>query len=153
MRQQERMSDSKRTPDVAQETPNDIDVQVCATIAAGLTEQYKAELGDDERFTILAKEGKDAAYLRAWVGDERHIVEFELFVRGVAGEGLEGALGPAVDFLDGVLAEFFEEQRDASLPLDFVGHPYDDTVVFARQEKRDLLAEAEAEKWLNAEEV
>lgn len=153
MRHAGRMSDTKQAPNVAQETPSDIDPELCSTIAAGLTEQYKSELQTGERFTILAKEGKDAAYLRAWVGDERHVVEFELFVRGVAGEGLEGALGPAVDFLDGVLAEFFEEQRDASLPLDFVGHPYDDTVVFARQEKRDLLAEAEAEKWLKAEEV
>ncbi len=101
----------------------------------------------------MAKEGPKAGYVRAWVGDETPVVQFELFVRDVPGAGLEGPLGPAVDFLDGVLAEFFEEDRDASLPLDFVGHPYDDTVVFARQEKRDLLAEADAEKWLNAEEV
>ena len=146
------MITGKKVPPPApdRETPHDVDSELVTSIADGFTEQYGHLLDEDERIAVIAREGPRAAYLRVRVGDVRHVVEFEVFVRDVAGAGLEGALGPAVDFLDGVLTEFFDEDRDASLPLDYVGHPYDDTVVYARQETRDLLAEAEAEKWLNA---
>ncbi len=147
------MSNSKRVPDSDSETPTQAPKALGEKIEAAIQARYEANLDANEAIRLLIKTGQKAAYVRARVGDGQRVMEFEVFVRDVAGPALDGALGPAVDFLDSVLEQYFDADRDAYLPIDYVGHPYEDTVVFARQQARDLVAEAEADKWLNPPEA
>lgn len=146
------MTDVK-APAPEQETPEPLPATLLRELEGALQRAHQASLEGDEGIRLEGREGPRAGWLLARVGEEGRPWEFELFVRDVAGEGLDGPLGVLLDFLDGVLTEFFEADRDAWLPLDFVGHPYElggglTCVVFARGTRRDLDAEAAADRLL-----
>jgi len=124
---------------------------IAGDVEAALALRYGKELQAGETIRIEASTGPGSAFVRASVGPEARPHRFEVFARGIPGEGLDGALGVVLDFLDGALTEYFDEHRDAYLPLDFVGHPYEGHVVFARSELRDLEAEAAARALLGDE--
>ena len=131
------------------ETPTSILRALRSDLEAALFERHGGRLAKDETIRIDAQTGTGAAKVAATVGDARRGHVFEIFVRGVAGEPLEGALGLVVDYLDSVLEEWFAGEREGNLPLDFEGRPFENTIVFVRSEVHDWVAEAEAARWLD----
>lgn len=138
-------------PDPTREAPTPADEGLLRDLEALLHERYGATLVPDEQISVSARTGASAAWLRARVGDAERALEFELFTR--LGEPASSSedddlLAWLIDFLDGVLAEFFAADRDAYLPLDFTPHAFEGRWIFARSELRDFAAEAAANAWL-----
>ena len=138
-----------KPPAILKETPKKLSPQLTASLEEALHQRHGDFLEAGESIRVSARTGKKAAFLQARVGTDDIVMEFEVFARDVKGDALDCALGVIVDFLDGVLDEFFEEDRDAYLPLDYTAHPYetdDGTVyVLARQEGRNYKAEEAAD--------
>lgn len=142
-----------KPPQVQREAPESVPLSLLQDLETLLSQRYGGALEDGERIRVDAKTGAKAAWLQARVGTSDRGHEFELFTRDVADEGLDGALGLLVDFLDGVLEAFFAAARDAYLPLEFAARRFEDTLLFARSEYRDYTAEAAAEALLEGRTV
>lgn len=142
-----------QAPVVEQETPEPVSLALLYDLERLLAERFGGALEEHETISIDARTGPDAAWLRARVGDSDAGHEIELFVRHVSGEGLDGALGILVDFLDGVLEELFAAHRDAYLPLDFAERRFENHLVFTRSEFRHFAAEAAAEALLEGRTI
>lgn len=140
-------------PDVDRETPEAVPPHLLEDLEELLAERYGGALEEGEHIRVEARTGPRAAWLRARVGTLDKAHEIELFARDVKGDGLEGALGVLVDFLDGVLEELFAAGGDAYLPLDFTARRFDEHTVYARSEVRDFAAEAAAAALLEGRTV
>ncbi len=112
--------------------------------------------GADEALDVDAMVGPEAAIVVCVVGTARRAHELYVFTRSRAGGGLDGALGIAIDYIDGVLEEAIGSE-DAFLPLDWEGRPFDvdgeSCVVFVRGEVRDYVAEEAAAVLLGEEQA
>ena len=64
---------------------------------------------------------------------------------------LSEGLDVCVDFLDWYLAEYFREDRDAFLPLDWKAFRFGDLEVMARGDLRNALLDDLADAWLRGE--
>ncbi|MCP4502841.1 MAG: hypothetical protein GY822_23120 [Deltaproteobacteria bacterium] len=135
------MPRATRAPAILQETPKMLPEDMRRIIETGLNEKNATFLDEGERIRVAGRRGKKAAFLQARVGNETLVMQFEVFARDFKGTDFDGPVGAVVDFLDGVLDEYFDEDREAYLPLDFTAHPYENGFVFARQEKRNFAAE------------
>lgn len=150
MRQQhDPRAEPEPLPAPESEAPSPIDADLLAEVEEALVERHGDRLHDDETVRLEASAGARAAWLRARVGSDERGVEAELFMRGVEGEGLDGALGVLVDYLDGLLEEWLAGGRDAWLPLDWDARAYDDVTLFARGDLRDYAAERAADLLLS----
>lgn len=138
-----------RPPAPESEAPSPVDPAFLGDVEEALVERHGGGLGDDETVRLEASTGVDAAWLKARVGTEERAYEAELFARDVDGEGLEGALGLLVDYLDGLLEEWLANERDAWLPLDWDTRTYDGITLFARGDLRDYAAERAADALLS----
>ena len=143
------MTEPLTPPAPDDECPREVAPAVIDPIRDALLDAHADALGDEDTLAIHARTGPRCGWLRARVGPPRHPHEFELFTRDVDGDGLDGALGVLVDYIDGVLTEYFDGGREAGLGLGFHPRDYDGVVVWGRSEVRDLDAEAEADRWLN----
>ena len=86
--------------------------------------------------------------LKALVGtmDKAHL--FEIFADSQdLDEDEQFAL--LLDFLDGVLEEFFEHERNGGLPLDFAKRTFEGVDILVRQELRNFKAERLADELLD----
>jgi hypothetical protein len=137
-----------KQPDLLHETPTPIDALLAEDLEALLNERYQPHLKTEEALNIKARIGHLAAWLLIRLGDHKAGHVFEFFVREAKNPDLEGSFGLLVDFADGVLAEFFAEDRDAWLPLDFTAQPFEGEIIFARHEFHRFDAEALAEELL-----
>ncbi len=135
------MGTKTRPPAPDDETPVHADADLLDDVEAALATRYAKDLADGEQIVVDARTGPRAAWIGAAIDEGAKVHELELFLRDVPGDGLDGALGVLVDYLQGVLDELFAAERHASLPLDWEGRPYDGKVVYARGEKRDYEAE------------
>ncbi len=135
------MPRATRAPAILQETPKILLEDMRHLIETSLNEKNAEFLLHNESIRVAGRRGKKAAYLQARVGTEDEVMQFEVFARDFKGVDFDGAIGAVVDFLDGVLEEYFGEDREAYLPLDFTAHPYEEGFVFARQEKRRFAVE------------
>ncbi len=61
------------------------------------------------------------------------------------------AVDLAIDFLDWYVGEYFREERDAFLPLDWKPHQFGDLEVMARGELRNEFLDDAADAWLRGE--
>lgn len=138
-----------RAPAPESEAPSPADPDLLADVESALVERHGDALTDDESVRLEATLGPDAAWLKARIGSEERAYEAELFAREVEGEGLDGALGALVDYLDGLLEEWLASERDAWLPLDWEGRPYDGLTLYARGDLRDYAAERAADALLS----
>jgi hypothetical protein len=147
-------------PDLASECPHELDAALRDDLRRALRERHAERLGVDERGVALALDvdamtGDRAAVAVAVTGTVRRAHEVFVFTRATGPKGgdagLDGPLGVAVDYLDGLLDELIDAD-DGSLPLDWEGRPYADgerrVVVFVRGEVRDYVAEEEAARLL-----
>ncbi len=131
------------------ETPDAIDPALTKDIESLLQTRFKRFLEPDEAIRINASTGNRAAHVEARVGtlDEAHV--FELFAENIEGEQLEGALGLLIDYLDGVLKEFFVSEKDAYFPLDFSPRTFAKQTLYARHTFRRFALEEEANRLLS----
>jgi hypothetical protein len=61
------------------------------------------------------------------------------------------AIDICLDFLDWYVGEYFREERDVFLPLDWQPHRFGDVEVLARGELRNELLDDAADAWLRGE--
>ena len=135
-------------PDPDHETPTVAPRALIQQIGDALRERHGGSLRKGESLEIGARIGKRAAELACMVGSERRAHEVVLFVRHVDGDGIEGALGVLVDYLDAILDELVGSD-DHYLPLDDEGRPFEKHIVFVRGMVRDYVAEEAAAKLLD----
>ena len=140
-----------RAPTPESEAPSPVEPELLADVEEALVERHGAGLSDDETVRLEASSGASAAWLKARVGNDQRAHEAELFVRDVDGDGLDGALGVLVDYLDGLLEEWLASERDAWLPLDWDARAYEDLTLFARGDLRDRAAERAADALLSGD--
>lgn len=112
-----------------------------------LLEKYDTHLKSTETIRLEALHGSNCLLLRALVGTQEKAHCFELFTDSPTQPSMQ--FGLLLDFLDGVLEEFFEHERNAGLPLDFVKRKFEGADLLVRQELRNFEAERLAEELLN----
>ena len=140
---------NKSAPDLKRECPAVPDPGIREDIEHALELRHQDALDADERITVTIGQGPGAAFITARVGPPTRPHEFTVFAREIAGDDFDGALGVVVDYLDGVLEEYFAGDREGFLPLDFEGRPFEEHIVFVRSDVRNLEAERLADALLN----
>jgi len=125
-----------------------------ADIETELASTYYKYLKDNEKIHVFGELNKEAAYLRAVVGTEAKGEVFDLFLNDAEGlkMGLDGILGLLLDFLNSILKEYFEEERDARMPLDYTPFTFQNRTILGNQEFRNFELEAQADAILNKSE-
>lgn len=113
-----------------------------------LEEKYAKELkpGEEIQLSTTSEDGKLS--LKALVGTANRAHEFEIAANLEKHTSEHDLILLLLDFLDGVLPEFFRHDRRASLGLDFVKRRFNQTDIWARQEYRDFEAERLADELL-----
>ncbi len=129
-------------PNPHAETPTFVDLSLQKDINHLLNERYQTHLEKNESISVTAKFGDDASYLNVQVGDDDKAHVFEFFVRDCRESDLDGGLDLLLDYLDGTLLEFFEEDRNAFFPLDFTPRDFASHQIWTRHEFHNFKAEA-----------
>jgi hypothetical protein len=109
----------------------------------------------DERFELRARleQGTVVATLELARSDRssHYVMEAAKAVPENGALDLEQTLDLCLDFLDWYLGEFFREQRELLLPLDWQPHKFGDFEVLARGDLRNPILEDAADAWLRGE--
>jgi hypothetical protein len=113
-----------------------------------LSQKFADKLTVDEEIFLEALWGKDCALLKASVGNSQKAFVFELFIAHLDASGVEAGFGLLVDFLDGVLEEFFMRKRGAGFGLDFAPRQFEASTILVRQEFHNFEAERLADELL-----
>ncbi len=142
------MSDPRRAPDLDRETPHLVAGDLLEQTHAALTERFGDRLDDGDAIDLVLRRGDGAGHLWCAVGPSHRPHVFEFFCRDVEGPFAGGALAVLLDFCEGSLEQYFDEDKDAGFALDYVGHPFEGHIVFAKSELRDFHAEQLADEWL-----
>lgn len=125
-----------------------------ARVLALLHERHAASLRD-ERFEIEVRKEGDGVVVRLVLRsrDRTHVYWMEAAIEREKYQAMTEAQGIdlCLDFLDWYLGEYFREDRDAFLPLDWKPHRYGDVEVLARGEVRNELLDDAADAWLRGE--
>lgn len=106
-----------------------------------LQKKYQTYLAPLEKITLSFYKDKDGFWLRTLVGTEKKAHEFMFTTE-------DDNFDLLVDYLDGILQEFFESERDALLPLDLSKRVFDDKTIWVKHEFRNFEAEELAKIWL-----
>lgn len=119
-----------------------------------LTERHGSALRSEQFELDVVKEGDDAVVkltLRSF--DRTHVYAMEAAVRREQYHAMTvaAAIDVALDFLDWYLGEYFREDRDAFLPLDWKPYRFGDIEVMARGEVRNEFLDEAADAWLRGE--
>jgi len=135
-------------PDLEKETPFFISSDLKNDITLLLNKHYRFFLKAHESISISAKTGDKASWVKTQIGDLNQAHVFEFFINDCEGSDLLGGLDLLIDYLDGVLNEFFKEDRNAFFPLDFTPHLFEDHTIWARHEFHNFKAESLASELL-----
>lgn len=135
-------------PDPERVAPTPVGEGLRLDVERALQEQLGGALEAGESVRVEVRDGPEAAWLRVRVGTDASAWEMELCATDVLGEGLEGALGKLVDWLDGALAEWLGNERTGWVSVGWEPREYDGAKLWARGEVRDFAAEAAADDWL-----
>ena len=106
-----------------------------------LQKKYESHLNPSEQISLRLIKDHEGFWLKALLGSPQRAHEFML----VSKENTHELL---IEFLDGVLEDFFKADRNAYLPLDFSERVFDNKTLWVKQEFRDFEAEELAKKWL-----
>jgi hypothetical protein len=128
-------------PRIEMEALDPADRELQNDINALFNKKFAPFLKKNESVLVSAKIGENNAYIQAQIGDSQAAHVFEFFVRGQQNSDLGGGLEILIDYLDGVLMEFFEQDRSAFFPLDFTSRDFDGHQVWAKHEYHDFKAE------------
>ena len=131
-----------------------LDARRQATIHKLLQDRHGAMLRD-ERFELAARvEGENPVMQVVLKSNDRTLVytmEAALIRADYPAMTLSDGLDVCVDFLDWYLGEYFREERDAFLPLDWKKFRFGDLEVMARGDLRNALLDDLADAWLRGE--
>lgn len=109
----------------------------------------------NERFELDARrEGDDAVVTLVLASHDRtSVYHMEAAVRReqYVAMTLAQSIDVALDFLDWYLGEYFREERDAFLPLDWKPFRFGDVEVMARGELKNEFLDDMADAWLRGE--
>ena len=116
-----------------------------------LHQQYQKHLRSNEFFSVTGQKGPQSFYLKTELMEtEDKGTVFELYLMETRKcKWINGCPSTVLDFLGHALNTFFDEARDARLPIDFTPFQVENTDVYARQVYRDFALEREAELWLS----
>ena len=106
-----------------------------------LQKKYQTFLAPLEKITLSFYKDKDVFWLKTLVGTDKKAHEFVFMTEHEDFDLL-------VDYLDGILQEFFKSKRDALLPLDLSKRVFDNQILWVKHEFRNFEAEKLAEIWL-----
>ena len=119
-----------------------------------LIERHGASLRN-ERFELDARREDGDAIVRLMLcsDDRTHVYTMEAVILREKYPALSEsqAVEISLDFLDWYVGEYFAEDRDAYLPLDWKSHTYGDLEVMARGEVRNEFLDDAADAWLRGE--
>lgn len=111
----------------------------------------------DEHFELGARleQGTVVATLELVRSDRssHYVMEAAKAVPDNGALDLEQTLDLCLDFLDWYLGEFFGEQRELLLPLDWQPHKFGEFEVLARGDLRNPVLEEAADAWLRGERL
>jgi hypothetical protein len=131
-----------------------IDAAYRARVLSLLVERHGASL-KNERFELdVRREDGDAVVRLVLRSDDRtHVYTMEAVVLRERYPALSEAqaIDIGLDFLDWYVGEYFREERDAFLPLDWKPHTFGDLEVMARGELRNEFLDDAADAWLRGE--
>lgn len=121
-----------------------LDEALMAQIQLALTQKFAAHLKDGEAFTVLGW-GKDLdVYLSIHLEAEQKAEVFDVATIYPDDKNKDDYFSKLLDYIDGVLHTYFEEDRDARLPLDYTQHTYKGLDIAAKQEWHNFELEAQA---------
>jgi hypothetical protein len=131
-----------------------LDARRHAAISKLLNDRHGPMLRD-ESFTISARVEGDNPVAQVVLKSRDRTLEYTMeaaFVRAdYPAFSMSDALDVCVDFLDWYLGEYFREERDAFLPLDWKKFRFGDLEVMARGDLRNALLDDLADAWLRGE--
>jgi len=123
-------------------------------VLALMRERHAGSLRN-ERFELdVRKEGDEAVVSLTLRSDDRtsvYTMQAALERAKYQAMSEPQAIDICVDFLDWYVGEFFREDRDAFLPLDWKPHRYGDVDILARGDLRNELLDEAADAWLRGE--
>jgi hypothetical protein len=125
-------------------------VERLAPITQMLTHQFQTQMTQNECLNLSGQKGDQSYYLKIeLLQTNDQGTAFEFFMTTVPDlDIVHGYPVPLLDFVGHVLNSFFEEEREARLPLDFTPFQVTKYDVYGRQEYRDYNLERQAEAWL-----
>ena len=119
-----------------------------------LTDRHAGSLRD-ERFELeVRKEGDEAVVqLTLRSSDHTRVYAMEATITRDKYQAMTQAqaIDVCLDFLDWYVGEYFREDRDAFLPLDWQPHRFGDLEVLARGDLHNELLDEAADAWLRGE--
>ena len=113
-----------------------------------LETKYAKNLESGEAIKLETTSEGGKLSLKAFAGTTNRAHEFEIATNLEKLADEQDLTLLLLDFLDGVLQEFFRHDRRASLGLDFVKRRFNQTDIWARQEYHDFEAERLADALL-----
>lgn len=109
----------------------------------------------DERFSVSANLAEGSVVLRLVL--ERHDRSFRYQMEAARevpedeSRSVQETLELCLDFLDWYLGEYFDNERELLLPLDWQPHRFGDVEVLARGDVRNPSLDEAADAWLRGE--
>jgi len=131
-----------------------IEPDLKARILDTLRKRHAASLRNETIEVEARREGEDAVVRLVLASHDRtSVYQMEATVRREQYLAMTVAqsIDVALDFLDWYLGEYFREERDAFLPLDWKPFRFGDVEVTARGELRNEFLDDMADAWLRGE--
>lgn len=119
-----------------------------------LRERHAGSLRNEHFELDARKEGDEAVVSLTLRNDDRtSVYKMEAAIERAKYPAMSEpqAIDICVDFLDWYVGEYFREDRDAFLPLDWKPHRYGDVEILARGDMRNEFLDEAADAWLRGE--
>lgn len=125
-----------------------LEPEAVQTIKVALLAKYARDLKPGEDIVLYSQANETSALVKAIVGTELRGEVFHVHCEGISDGQKKQAVDYCVDFLDHALSEYFSNDRDARLPIDFTEFKVWGQKVLARQQFHDFDLEAQADALL-----
>jgi len=133
---------------IHQECPHKISSAFSRKIELLFNQQYQQQLNIGEGIVIEGIYGLNTACLNAKIGSVDAFHLFQVFAPFKETLPHEDMFAWLVDYLDGAIAEFFEEDRCAFFPLDFSKRNFEKITLWVRHEFHNIKLEKMADQIL-----
>lgn len=123
-------------------------------VLALMRERHAGSLRNEHFELDVRKEGDEAVVCLTLRNDARtSVYKMEAAIERAKYQAMTEpqAIDICVDFLDWYVGEYFREDRDAFLPLDWKPHRYGDVEILARGDLRNEFLDDAADAWLRGE--
>jgi hypothetical protein len=131
-----------------------LDLEKTTRSIASLNQKYGRRL-KNEAFSITAVEQDSSVVVTLYLATLDRSFEYRMEAAVSVDDKLvhtrELALDLSLDFLDWYLGEYFKNERDLLLPLDWQAHKFGDFEVMARGDLRNPELDDMADAWLRGD--